>query len=131
VLVPRQDFERLAGVSISGLSISGDSIAIGPGAEPDANGVFAWTPDAEQSQFARELLHHPSTRWQSAESIMFQLIAEGLRSVRERHNMTQQELANAIDVTQPHVSRLEQDLDGVPLRLFRKLADVFRSRGAR
>jgi transcriptional regulator with XRE-family HTH domain len=59
---------------------------------------------------------------------MMQLVADGLRAIRERHNMTQQELADAIDVTQPHVSRLEQDLDGIPLRLLRRLAEVFRDR---
>jgi transcriptional regulator with XRE-family HTH domain len=48
--------------------------------------------------------------------------------MRERHNMTQQQLAEAIEVTQPHVSRMEQELDGVPLRLLRRIAQVFSER---
>jgi DNA-binding XRE family transcriptional regulator len=116
VLVPAQDFEHLTGISLTGQ----------PARLPP--GTFAWSPTAAQADFARGILNSPSTRWESADAIMMQLVADGLRAIRERHNMTQQELADAIDVTQPHVSCLEQDLDGVPLRLLRRLAQVFQDR---
>lgn len=111
-LVPSEDLERLLGAS----------------RDKPASAVFAWSPDARQSEFARDVLHDRKTRWESAEELLLQLVSEGLREMRERHHMTQQELAQAIDVTQPHVSRMEQELDGVPLRLLRRIAQVFSER---
>lgn len=111
-LVPSAELERL-------LSASRDK---------PANATFAWSPDAKQSEFARDVVTDRKTRWESADQLMLELVSEGLREMRERHNMTQQQLAEAIDVTQPHVSRMEQELDGVPLRLLRRIAQVFSER---
>lgn len=111
-LVPSAELERLLGVS----------------REKPAAATFAWSPDAKQSDFAREVLDDRKTRWESADQLMLELISEGLREMRERHHMTQQQLAEAIEVTQPHVSRMEQELDGVPLRLLRRIAQVFSER---
>jgi DNA-binding XRE family transcriptional regulator len=110
-LVPSAELERL-------LSASRDKPAA----------TFAWSPDAKQSDFARDVLTDRKTRWESADQFMLELVSEGLREMRERHNMTQQQLAEAIEVTQPHVSRMEQELDGVPLRLLRRIAQVFSER---
>jgi DNA-binding XRE family transcriptional regulator len=90
--------------------------------------TFAWTPTAAQADFSRRVLADSSTTWDSGDELMMQLITDGVRDMRERYGMTQQQLADAIDVTQPHVSRLEQELDGVPLRLLRRLAAVFAER---
>ncbi len=111
-LVPSEELERLLGAA----------------REKPASAVFAWSPDAKQSEFARDVLDDRKTRWESADELMLQLVSEGLREMRERHNMTQQQLAEAIEVTQPHVSRMEQELDGVPLRLLRRIAQVFSER---
>jgi DNA-binding XRE family transcriptional regulator len=95
--------------------------------QPRENGTFAWKPTADQAKEADRILADSHTSWHSVDAILAEVIDSGLKMLRERYDMTQQELAVALDVTQPHISKLEQDqgLEGAPLRLLRKIAEVF------
>lgn len=122
VLVPKAEFEQLTGLRVD------DNLGV---IQTRPDGTFAWMPTAEQANEADRILANPRTAWHSVGAILAQVIGSGLKDLRERHGMTQQELAEALDVTQPHISKLEQDqgLEGAPLRLLRKIAEVFARRG--
>ena len=122
VLVPKAEFEQLTGLRVD------DNLGV---IQTRPDGTFAWKPSADQAKDADRILANPGTTWHSIDAILAEVISSGLKDLREQHGMTQQELAAALDVTQPHISKLEQDegLEGAPLRLLRRIAEVFARRG--
>ena len=118
VVVPKAEFEQLTGLRVD------DNLGV---IQTRPNGTFAWKPSADQAKEADRILANPKPTWYSVDAMLAEVIDSGLKDLRERHGMTQQELAAALDVTQPHISKLEQDqgLEDAPLRLCRKIAEVF------
>ena len=53
------------------------------------------------------------------------VVADNLRSMRARHRMTQQDVANAIGVTEGTVVNWESGKGGMSLKNAWKLADLF------
>ncbi len=101
VLVPVDEFRRLMG---------------------DTSGVTP--PSSEQVAEAVRILEDPHTEWFDANDILWELVRNGLASLRKQHGLTQEELAALLGVSQSHVSRLEKSLDGVTLRTLRRIAEV-------
>jgi DNA-binding XRE family transcriptional regulator len=119
IVVPVDEFQRLTGYHVD---------PAGHIVMPHADDhTFEWSPSTQQLVDAENLVSNPATTWHSADDILAEIVADGLKHLREKNGMTQTQLAKALDVTQPHVSKLEQTdgLDGAPLRLLRKMAQVF------
>jgi DNA-binding XRE family transcriptional regulator len=81
-------------------------------------------PTAEEVDIAVAALTDPNTEWLDADEVLGDLLRDGLAKVRKEHGLTQEQLAAALGVSQPHVSRLEKNLDSSPLRLVKKLAEL-------
>jgi DNA-binding XRE family transcriptional regulator len=101
VLVPVEEFKRL----------TGEQPDIGP-------------PTAEEVANAVRMLEDPNTEWYDANDVLWEIVRTGLGSVRKEQGLTQEQLAAALGVSQSHVSRMEKSLDGVTLRVLRRMAEL-------
>lgn len=83
------------------------------------------SPSPSDIDEAVRTLNDPTESWHDADAVMASLLRDGLASVRKAHNLTQQELAEALELSQPQISRLEKSLDGATVRMLRRLATMF------
>jgi DNA-binding XRE family transcriptional regulator len=82
-------------------------------------------PSSSDIDEAVRTLNDATESWHDADAVLASLLRDGLASVRKAHGLTQQELARALDLSQPQVSRLEKSLDGATVRMLRRLATMF------
>ena len=101
VLVPVDEFNRLVG-----------------GQEPTDG------PSALDLEDAVRILSDAETEWEDADEVLWGVLREGLAPVRKRHGLTQEQLAAAVGMSQPQVSRLEANLEGAPLRVLRRVVEA-------
>lgn len=102
VLVPVEDFNRMVGER--------DRIARPP-SEADIEDAVRIIEDAE-------------TEWLDADEVLWRILREGLGEIRKQHGLTQEQLAAALGMSQPQISRLERNLDGAPLRVLRRVVEA-------
>jgi DNA-binding XRE family transcriptional regulator len=100
VMVPIDEFEKMKGSA---------------GAAPSSSDIDE----------AVRTLNDATESWHDADAVLSSLLRDGLSSVRKAHGLTQQEVAQALDLSQPQVSRLEKSLDGATVRMLRRLATIF------
>lgn len=110
VLVPIEEFERLKGQRSSA-----------PKGAPSREGI----------ENAVRILNDPETEWHEAEGVLWDVLRDGIGRVRRERGLTQQQLAEALGVSQPQVSRLEANVDGATLDVLRRIAAVLLEHDAR
>lgn len=59
---------------------------------------------------AVRVLNDPKTTWHSADDVLLRVARDGLAAARKERGLTQEQLAAALGVSQPQVSRLEHNL---------------------
>lgn len=102
VIVPIEEYERLT-------------------ASPE---TLAAQPSQEQIDEAVAVLTSPDTVWVDAEDVFKELLTDGLKRVRQELGMTQQQLADALRVSQAQVSRMEKDLGSTSVANLRRLTEI-------
>lgn len=102
VLVPVEEFNRLVGEQ--------DRIALAP-------------TDADIDDAIR-ILNDPGAEWHDADEVLWRVLRDGLAAMRKERGLTQEQLAAALGMSQPQVSRLESNLEGAPLRVLRRVAEA-------
>ncbi|HBE87751.1 MAG TPA: transcriptional regulator [Elusimicrobia bacterium] len=84
--------------------------------------------DYTHEDFEKEFLKTPAMRRAYERGVAGLLIAHKIADLRERHHMTQAELARRLHTRQQVVSRLEQDKYRPSLTTLEKIARVFGKR---
>ncbi|HZW11321.1 MAG TPA: helix-turn-helix domain-containing protein [Phycisphaerales bacterium] len=102
VLVPVEEFHRLVG---------------------ERDRIPAAPSDAEIDE-AMRVLDDAETEWHDADEVLWRVLREGLAPMRKRQGLTQEQLAAALGMSQPQVSRLESNLEGVPIRVLRRVVEA-------
>jgi DNA-binding XRE family transcriptional regulator len=108
VLVPIEEFQRL-------------SAGRAGGAERVRGGG---PPAPEAIAEAIQIYTDPDTEWHDAEAAFWEILRGGIGRLRRERGLTQQQLAEALGVSQPHVSRLEANIDTATLQVLRRVAAV-------
>lgn len=80
-------------------------------------------PDADIDDAVR-ILEDPATMWHSADEVLLRVARDGLAAARKERGLTQEQLAAALGVSQPQVSRLEHNLDGTSVRVLKRIVEV-------
>ena len=88
----------------------------------DHSGIAPPTP--EEIANAVRLSDDPDAEWYDANDVLWEIVRTGLASVRKEQGLTQEQLGAALGVSQSHVSRMEKSLDGVTLRVLRRIAEL-------
>jgi DNA-binding XRE family transcriptional regulator len=102
VLVPVEEFNRLVG----------------------EQGRIPAAPSDADIDDALRILDDAETEWLDADEVLWRVLREGLAPIRKQHGLTQEQLAAALGMSQPQVSRLESNLDGAPLRVLRRVVEA-------
>ncbi len=102
VLVPVDEFNRLV----------------------DERERIARAPSDEEIEDAVRILEEAETEWEEADDVLWRILREGLAPIRKRHGLTQEQLAAALGMSQPQVSRMESNLEGAPLRVLRRVVEA-------
>jgi DNA-binding XRE family transcriptional regulator len=97
VLVPVEEYQRLAA-----------GVPPAPGEVEDALRMLA---DANEP-------------WTDAEGVLLHLIQDGLAPLRKRSGLSQKRLAEALDLSQAQVSRIEKHPENASLRTLRAIAEA-------
>lgn len=81
-------------------------------------------PSRDEIDQAVAALNSPDTEWVDAEDVFKELLTDGLKRVRQELGMTQQQLADALRVSQAQVSRMEKDLGSTSVASLRRLTEI-------
>ncbi len=85
-------------------------------------------PSDADVQAAISLLNDPDAAWVDGEDTVRDIISDGIDAARRHSGLTQTELADAVGLSQPQISRLERNPDSASLGLLKRIAAVLHSR---
>lgn len=115
VLVPVQEFQELLRERESAFACR----------EP-ANAPTLTDADIDD---AVRTLNDPATTWHSADDVLLRVARDGLAAARKSRGLTQEQLATALGVSQPQVSRLEHNLDSTSVRVLKRIVEALAEEG--
>jgi len=79
-------------------------------------------PSRDAIERAAAMFADPATKWYDAESILKNIVADGLSHVRQESGLTQAQLGELANMPQSQVSRLEKTIDAATIRVLRRIA---------
>jgi DNA-binding XRE family transcriptional regulator len=88
-------------------------------------------PAPAEVEDALRILADANEPWTDAESVLLHIIQEGLAPLRKRSGLSQKQLAEALDLSQAQVSRIEKNPGNASLRILRAIAEALAQRPAR
>jgi hypothetical protein len=91
--------------------------------EPPASSATVAAPSDSEIDAAIGVLNDPDQTWRDAESVLWQVLRDGLAPARKSRGLTQEQLASELGMSQPQVSRMESNLDSATLRVLRRVAE--------
>lgn len=110
VLVPVQEFQELLRERESAFAC-----------RESANAPTLTVADIDD---AVRTLNDPATTWHSADDVLLRVARDGLAAARKSRGLTQEQLAAALGVSQPQISRLEHNLDGTSVRVLKRIVEA-------